>query len=236
MVASADTYTAANVLIGLCDDAAGAYAGWNQAQPFSACTFAGFYRLGATTGATAGEIRVWLSLKDLWIQYRYNTNTVVSTHFGAVVTGASPYAESDGYRYGGMVSGVTDMGAAWRSNASSAGGYFGKNSTLNAAPHSGLYQVGGSAWEPIRMAHIRMVGASVNMAKWATGPVASREGIPMQYSTSPEYTVGSWAGVADGPSGQSASIVNDSTPALWGWVLSASVNTNEDSVVIGKVY
>jgi hypothetical protein len=237
MVATADTYTAANVLIGLCDNATGAYAGWNQSQPFSGCTFAGYYRMGATAGATLGEIRVWLSLKDLWIQYRYNTSIVVAAHFGAVVTGASPYAESDGYRYGGLVSGALgDMSGVWRSNSSSNQGFLGKNGIANGQPHSGLYEVSGTSWQPMRMATIRMVAASVNMAKWATGPVASREGIPMQYSTSPEYTVGSWSGIADGPLGQSASIVNDSTPALWGWVLSASVNTNEDSVVIGKVY
>lgn len=236
MVGSADTYTAANVLIGLCDNAAGAYAGWNQAAPFSGCTFAGFYRLGSTAGATAGEIRVWLSSKDLWLQYRYGTTTVVSAHAGAVTKATSPYAESDGYRYGLLVSGVGDMPPAWRSNNSTIVGYFGKNATTNGTPHAGIYEIGASTWQTIRVSHIRVAAATVDMAKWATGPVAARVGIAMQRAASPEYTVGSWSGVADGPAGQTASIVNTSAPALWGWLLSSAVGANEDSIVIGKDY
>jgi hypothetical protein len=240
MVASADTYAAANVLIGLVDNAAGAYAGWNQAAPFSGATFAGYYRLGTVSGAsTGGEIRAWESTKDLWLQFR-NTQ-VHAAHIGAVVTGATGYQESDGYRYGLAVSGASaDMSSVWRSGSATTAGQFGKNGTTNGVPHWGLYAVGGTSWQTVRMEHIRVVpvgGATADMAKWASAaPVASRTGISVQRSASPENSVGAWAGVSDGPAGQTASIVNDSTPALWGWLLSSTVSGTEDSVVIAKVF
>ena len=244
MVASADTYTAANVLIGICDNAAGNYIAWQNASPFyvtggggSLCTFAGYYRLGATAGATTGDIRAWLSTKDLNIQYRVSTSTVQTTHFGAIVKGATGYEESDGYRYGGMVSGAGgDMAGDWRYSASTGSGQYGKNGTTNAQAHAGLYIVGGSTWQTIRTSHIRIVTPTTDMAKWGSGPVASRTGLEMQRVLSPEYTVGSWSGVAEGPLGQTASIVNDSTPALWGWLISSSHNSNESSVILAKSY
>lgn len=239
MVTSADTYTAANILIGLCDNAAGAYAGWNQAAPFTGCSFAGYYRLGPSAGAsTGGGIRAWVSTKDLWLQYRSTTSVVQAACAGAIITGATGYQESDGYRYGLMVSGIGDMNSAWRSNAGNIAGYFGKNATSNGGPHAGIYAVGSATWQTIRMEHIRVSQATVDMAKWASsGPVASRTGISMQRSATPENSVGSWAGVSDGPAGQTASIVNDSTPALWGWLFGAQPSgTGEDSVVIGRSY
>jgi hypothetical protein len=238
MISSADTYTAANLLIGLCDAASGAYAGWNQAAPFSGCTFAGYVRLCPVSGATSGEIRPWVSTKDLWLQIRTGTTSVFTAHVGAVVQGATGYQESDGYRYGMMVSGASgDMVSNWRSGTPTTAGFFAKNSTSNGLPHAGLYAVGGSAWQPVRMAHIRVAAATTDMAKWnSTGPVASRVGIPFQRSASPENDVGVWTGVADGPTGQTASIVNDSSPALWGWLLSSTVSGTEDTVVIGKSY
>ena len=237
MVASADTYAAANILIGLVDNAAGAYAGWNQAAPFSGATFAGYYRLGVTAGAsTGGEIRAWESTKDLWLQFR-NTQ-VQAAHIGAVITGATGYQESDGYRYGLAVSGAAvDMSALWRSSNATTAGMFGKNNTSNGTPHWGLYAVGGTSWQTVRMEHVRMATATADMAKWASSaPVAARTGISIQRAVVPENSVGSWSGVSDGPSGQTASIVNDSTPALWGWLLSSTVSGAEDSVVIAKVF
>jgi hypothetical protein len=240
MVASADTYTAANILIGLCDAASGAYAGWQQAAPFTGCTFAGYYRLGPSAGAsTGGGIRAWVSTKDLWIQYRSTTSVVHAACGGAVVTGATGYQESDGYRYGlGVSSAGSDMATAWRSTQAAGAGLFGKNSTTNGQCHFGIYAVGGSTWQTIRMEHVRVSTATADMAKWASsGPVASRTGISMQRAASPENSVGAWTGVSDGPAGLTASIVNDSTPALWGWLFGSQPSgTVEDSIVIAKVY
>jgi len=239
MVASADTYTAANILIGLCDAASGAYAGWQQAAPFTGCTFAGYYRLGPSAGAsTGGGIRAWVSTKDLWIQYRSTTSVVQAACAGAVVTGATGYQESDGYRYGLAVSGVGDMAGGWRSNGALGIGYFGKNNATNGNSHFGIYAVGGSTWTTIRMEHVRVATATADMAKWASsGPVAARTGISMQRSASPENSVGAWTGVSDGPAGLTASIVNDSTPALWGWLFGSQPSgTVEDSIILAKVY
>jgi hypothetical protein len=239
MVASADTYTAANILIGLCDAASGAYAGWQQSAPFTGCTFAGYYRLGPSAGAsTGGGIRAWVSTKDLWIQYRSTTSVVQAACAGVVVTGATGYQESDGYRYGLMVSGVGDMNSQWRTSTSTVAGFFGKNATTNGTPHAGIYAVGGSTWQTIRMEHIRIATATADMAKWASsGPVAARTGISMQRSASPENSVGAWTGVSDGPAGLTASIVNDSTPALWGWLFGSQPSgTVEDAIVIARVY
>jgi len=238
MVASADTYTAANILIGLCDNAAGAYAGWNQTAPFTGCTFAGYYRLGPSAGAsTGGGIRAWVSSKDLWLQYRSTTAVLQAAHAGAVVTGATGFQESDGYRYGLGVSGVGDMSSTWRSGTGTSAGFFGKNGTSNGQAHFGLYGVGSPTWFPIRIEHIRLSAATMSMAKWNGTPVASRTGISMQFSASPEYSVGSWTGVSDGPAGLTASLVNDSTPALWGWLFGSQPSgTVEDSIVIAKAY
>jgi hypothetical protein len=239
MVASADTYTVANILIGLCDDAAGAYAGWNQAAPFTGCTFAGFYRLGPSAGAsTGGGIRAWVSTKDLWIQYRSTTSVVQAACAGAVVTGATGYQESDGYRYGLAVSGVGDMSNIWRSNANTIAGFFGRNGTTNGRAHFGLYAVGGTSWQTVHMEHLRVAAATVDMGKWASsGPVAARTGVSIQRSASPENSVGSWSGVSDGPAAQTASIVNDSGAALWGWVFGSQPSgAGEDSIVIARVY
>ena len=239
MVASADTYTAANILIGLCDAASGAYAGWNLAAPFSGCNFAGYYRLGPCSGAsTGGGIRAWVSTKDLWIQYRSTTTVVQAAHAGAVVTGATGYQESDGYRYGLAVSGVGDMISTWRSSTSTTAGFLGKNNASNGNAHMGIYSVGGSTWQTIRMEHIRVSAATTDMAKWnSSTPVAARTGISMQRAGSPENSVGAWTGVSDGPAGLTASIVNDSTPALWGWLFGSQPSgTAEETVVIAKVY
>jgi hypothetical protein len=239
MVASADTYTAANILIGLCDAASGGYAGWKLAAPFTGCSFAGYYRLGPSAGAsTGGGIRAWVSTKDLWIQYRSTTSVVQAACAGAVVTGATGYQESDGYRYGLAVSGVGDMSSTWRSNAGTGLGNFGKNEPSNGNPHFGIYAVGSSTWQTIRMEHVRVAAATADMAKWASaGPVAARTGISMQRSVAPQNTVGAWTGVSDGPAGLTASVVNDSAPALWGWLFGSQPSgTVEDSIVIAKVY
>jgi len=238
MVTGADSYTAANVLIGLAVNASGAYANWYAAAPFTGCSFPGYLRLGPTAGATTGDIRCWVSTKDLWIQYRVSTSTIYTAHFGAVITGAaaSTYAESDGYRYGGMVSGAgADMASSWRSNTVSTAGLFGKNGTSNGTPHAGLYSIAGTTWQTVTMEHIRFVSpATTDMAKWAAG-VAANTGISFQRASSPEYSVGGWSGVSDGPKGITASVVNDTTPALWGWLLSAThTGAGEDTVIIRK--
>lgn len=233
MVASADTYTAANVLIGLAYNAAGAYTNWYSSTPFSGCTFAGYYRLGPTASATTGDIRAWASTKDLWIQYRIGS-TLYSCHFGALLAGATGYQESDGYRYGGMVSGIADMAANWRSQQSFGAGLFGLNRAVNGDAHAGIYSVAGSTWQTIRMEHVRYATATADMALWAAN-VGANTGISFQRASSPEYSVGAWAGVSDGPKGITASVRNDSTPALWGWLLSAAhTGTGEDTVIIRK--
>lgn len=239
MVASADTYTFANVLIGLCDNAAGAYVGWNQAAPFSGCTFAGYYRLGATASATTGEIRAWVSTRNLWLQYRQGT-TMESCCAGAVLLGNTGYQESDGFRYGLMVSGVGDMSSDWRSTSAGNAGYFGKNGTTNGLPHAGVYSVAGTTWQTIRMEHVRIEASTNDMAKWysATSPhVAANTGISFQRSTTPKNSLGTWLGVSDGPSAITAARVDSAPSVLAGWVFGSSyVTTNEDSIYLWKSY
>ena len=236
MVSSADTYTAANILIGIAVNASGAYVNWYASAPFSGCSFAGYYRLGATASATTGDIRAWVSSKDLWIQYRVGT-TIESCHFGAVLAAASTYAESDGYRYGGMVSGVADMNSGWRWSQASvmpAPAFLGYNGSSNGNSHAGLYSIAGTTWQTIRFEHCRSAATTADMAKWAAG-VAANTGISFQRASSPEYSVGWWAGISDGPKGITASVVNDSTPALWGWLLSSThTGAGEDTVIIRK--
>lgn len=242
---ASDTYTAANVLVGLCDNAAGNYIAWYSTAgngPFyqsggagAACNFAGYHRLGATASATLGEIRLWVSAKDLWLQYRNGTTIVETAHIGAIVQGATGYQESDTYRYGALVSGVGDMASQWRAQTAATAGYFGKHSATNGAPHAYLYDVGATTNKTIRMKTICLSAQTANFSKWASaGPVFANSGLPMQAVSSPELDVGSWLGVADGCSGQTASIVNTTGPTLWGWLLSATVSGTEDSVVIAK--
>lgn len=235
MVTSADAYTAANVLIGLCVNASGAYGNWYAAAPFTGCSFAGYFRLCATSGATSGEIRAVVSTKDLWLQFRTGTTNVYTCHIGALFAAYSTYAESDGYRYGAMVSGAgADMSGAWRSNQSISAGYFTAHGTSNGTPHAGIYSIAGTTWQTVRSGYVRMASSTTDMSKWAAG-VAANVGLPFQRASSPEYDVGGWAGVADGPKGITASIVNDSTPALWGWLLSSThTGAGEDTVIIRK--
>ena len=235
MIASADTFTAANVLIGLCDDAAGAYVNWYAAAPFAGCTFAGYYRLCAVTGFTTGSIRGIVSTKDLWLQTLAGV-TASACHAGATVVGATGYQESDGYRYGLKVSGIGDMATTWRTTTTTSGGFFGKNGTANGNAHAGLYQVGGSAWQTVRVAYIRIAPSNADMVKWAAG-VGAREGITIQRASSPEYTVGSWSGVSDGPLGVTGALVNAGSGALWGWVLSSATSGGgEDAIVVGQTF
>lgn len=233
MVSGADSYTAANVLIGIAVNASGAYTNWYSATPFSGCTFPGYYRLGPSSGATTGDIRAWVSTKDLWLQYRVSTSTIYTCHIGATHTGAaaSTYAESDGYRYGMMVSGAGgDHAGTWRSQTN----LFGANVAVNGSPHAGVYSIGGSTWQTIRASCIRVAATTADMAKWAAS-VAAASGIAFQRASSPEYDVGGWAGIAEGPKGITSSVVSDTTPALWGWLLSSThTGAGEDTVIIRK--
>lgn len=237
MIVSADTYTAANVLVGICFNASGAYAGWNQAAPFSGCTFPGYYRLGATASATAGEVRVWTSTRGIWLQYRQST-TVETCHVGAILRGATGYMETDGFRYGMMVSGVGDMNSAWRSATTATAGYFGKNHVTNGTPHAMVFNVGLGTISTMRMEHIRISAATADMAKWASGAsaVIAQTGISFQKSASPENSLGTWLGVADGMTGQTSTVVNSAPATLWGWVLSSTVSGTEDAVIITKTF
>jgi len=239
-----DSYTAANLFIGLCDNAAGNYIAWQNAGPFyqsggsgSVCTFAGYSRFSVSSGSTAGEMRVWSSLYDVWIQARVSTTSVLTAHYGAIVQGVTGFQESDGYRYGGMVSGISDMISTWRSSTSTGAGAFGKHANTNGAPHAFVYTVGATTTRAIRMAHIRYATANSATAKWeSAGPTFARGGVQLEYDAAPTNTVGGWLGVADGTSTQTASIVNSAAATLWGWALSSTVSGLEDSIVIAKTY
>lgn len=233
MVTSADTYAAARVLIGLAVNASGAYGNWYAAAPFSGCTFAGYYLLCPTANATLGDIRAYVSNKDLWLQFRTNTSNIYTAHVGAILAGATGYQESDGYRYGLMVSGSGgDQGSTWRSQAS----LFGSNVAVNTSPHAGIYSVAGTTWQTIRMEHIRVAAATTDMAKWnSSGPVVANTGISFQRASSPENSIGSWAGVSDGPKGITASVVNDGAASPWGLLLSSThTGAGEDAVIVRR--
>lgn len=232
MVSSADSYTAANILIGLADNAAGAYAGWNQAAPFSGCTFAGYYRLAPSAGITS--IRAMLSSKDLVLQV-LNGTTTYAAHAGAVVKAPTGFQESDGFRYGLMVSGAgSDMNANWRSNNNSAGGYLGRNGASNGFAHFGCYGVGVSSWQTMQLGNVPAVTGSVDTHK-LDSTTAAKVGIPVIRGAAPFYTVGSWLGVSDaaiGLTGQNISGVGDSAVRL----SSSTVTTNEESVAVWRTY
>lgn len=237
MVPSADTYTAANVLIGLAVNASGAYVNWYAAAPFSGCSFAGYYRLGPSANATLGDVRALVSTKDLMLQYRQNTSTIQTVHIGATLAAPTAYSESDGYRYGMMVSGAGgDMASDWRNASPVVTGYWTKNSTMNSQAHAGIYSIAGTTWQTVRVEHIRVGNPSTtDMGKWnSTGPVLANTGISFQRATSPESSVGWWAGVSDGPAGQTASVANSTGGSLWGWFVSSTHSGTEAAVVFAK--
>lgn len=231
MVASADTFTAANILIGLCDNAAGAYVNWYAAAPFSGCTFAGYYRLCAVSGLTS--LRAMLSAYDLKLQTAAST-TVATCHAGAVLKGVSGYQESDGFRYGLMVSGVTDMASNWRSMSTSGPGYYAKNAAVNGQGHAGIYAVGGSTWQTITMADINPSAETLDSWKW-DATTAARAGIAFMRSSAPLNTVGTWLGVtksATGLTGQNVTGTSDSAVRF-----SASIITsNEESCLVWRTF
>lgn len=231
MVASSDTYTAANILIGLADNAAGAYASWNAAAPFSGCTFAGYYRLAPS--ASISSIRAMLSSKDVLLQV-LNGTTVQSAHGGAVIKAPTGYQETDGFRYGLSVSGVGDMNATWRSSGGVSAGYWGINGTSNGTPHWGCYQVGGSTWQTMQLAHIFKSAGSADQWTFAPG-AAARAGMVVQRSSAPLYATGSWLGVTESASGLTGQNVVGTSDTAVRWSAS-SVTTAEEAVLVWRTY
>lgn len=232
MVASADTYTAANILIGLCDDAAGAYAGWNQAAPFSGCTFAGYYRLAAS--AAISSLRAMLSSKDVLLQV-LNGTTVQSAHAGAVLKTPTGYCETDGFRYGLTVSGVGDMSSTFRSNAGVVGaGAWGKHTTTNGSAHWGVYAVGSATWVPASVSHIWFTAATADSAKF-DATTAARIGIAVRVQSAPLYSIGSWLGVTESALGLTGQNVTGASDTAVRWSAS-SVTTAEEAVLVWRTY
>lgn len=231
MVASADTYTAANILIGLADNAAGAYAGWNQAAPFSGCTFAGYYRLAAS--AAISSIRAMLSSKDAMLQV-LNGTTVQSAHAGAVMKAPTGYCETDGFRYGLAVSGVGDMSSTFRSTTTAGAGQWGKHSANNGHSHWGVYAVGSATWETMSVTHIWRTAATADSAKF-DATTAARIGIGVGAAAAPLYADGSWLGVTESAIGLTGQNVTGTSDTAVRWSAS-SVTTAEEAVLVWRTY
>ncbi len=245
MIASADSYAAAHIMIGLCDNAAGNYIAWQNAGPFyqsggsgSVCTFAGFYRLAPTSAmAAGGHIRGIVSTKDLLLQCTTSAATVYTVHIGARLTGVSSpsgLAESDGYRYGMMTSGYSgDHASVWRSSTSSSAGYWGKDSTSGGNPHSGCYAVGGTSWQTDGVECVRVRSCTADSGLLVSGgsPTGARVGISFGRATSPYNTIGSWAGVGDWKASRTGNPVQSTTATVGGWAVASSSTADEDSVV-----
>lgn len=238
MVSSADTYTAANILIGLCDDAAGTYIGWNSAEPFyvtgssgSLCNFPGYYRLSPS--ASISTIRAMLSSSDLLLQVVNGTN-VQSAHFGSVIKAPTGYSESDGFRYGGLVSGPGDMSNAWRSSTSVNAGNWTKNNTINGSPHFGCLRVAGTAWETMTAMTILRTTSTLDQAIFGPG-VAARIGIPISRASAPLYTTGSWAGITESCLGLTAANVVGVGDSAVRWS-SSIVTTSEEAVLVWRIF
>lgn len=231
MIVSADIYTAANILIGVCDNAAGAYAGWNQAAPFSGCTFAGYYRLAAS--AAISSIRSMLSSKDVVLQVA-NGTTVQCAHAGAVLKAPTGFSESDGFRYGLSVSGVGDMASAFRSTSTVGTGQWGKNFANNSQAHWGVYAVGGSSWETLSVSHIWLAAATADSAKFDS-VTAARIGISVRAGAAPLFSDGSWLGITESTLGLTGQNVIGTSDTAVRWSAS-TVTTNEEAVLVWRTY
>ena len=238
MVPTADTYTAANILIGLCDNAAGNYISWNAAEPFyvsggsgALCNFPGYYRLSPS--ASISTIRAMLSSSDLLLQV-VNGTSVQSAHYGSVIKAPSGYSESDGFRYGGLVSGPGDMSSTWRSSSAAVTGNWGKHGNTNGTPHFGCLQVSGTAWETMTVMSILRVPSTLDQAIFGPG-VAARIGIPISRAAAPLYTTGSWAGVTESCIGLTASNVIGVGDSAVRWS-SSIVTTSEEAVLIWRTF
>lgn len=237
MVGSADTYTAANILIGLCVNASGAYAGWNQAAPFSGCSFAGYYRFAPS--AAAVKLACIVSAKDLEIEYQTST-AVYHSHFGAILTAPtspSGYAEGDGYRYGGMVSGASgDMGSGWRTNTAPNGTSLGWNYTTNGINHAGVYAVGGTTWIPISPLHAVSQTPDADQCLM-DGTYHGAAGIAFTRSAAPRYTVGTWSGVVESPTGRTGqAVVSPPSTHVGVRISSGGDSVTEQAVVFRRTY
>jgi hypothetical protein len=233
MIISADIYATANVLIGLADNATGAYVSWYAAAPFMGCTFAGYYRLCATTGLTS--VRAMVSSKDLKLQV-INGTGVITAHAGAIIKGAVGFQESDGFRYGLMVSGAQlDMVSNWRGTSTLGAGQYTKNSTSNGGAHTGIYAMGGTTWQTLVPGDLSW-GNPETLDFWKLdATTAARVGIVFIRSAAPHYVVGTWNGVtksATGMTGQNVTGTGDTAVRF-----SASVaTTNEDSCLVWRTY
>lgn len=237
MIASADTYTAANILIGLARNASGAYAGWNQAAPFTGCSFAGYYRLAASSAATSW--RAMLSAKDVWLQY-VNATGVQSAGAGAIIVAPAAYAESDGYRYGLAVSGAGDQVINFRSAIVAANGQWFRHTAAAGREHFGVYSVAGTTWQTCTCKHILwQPGAASTTADSSKfdNTTPAKGGIGIRRASAPEYDVGALAGVYESPLGLTGQAVTDGAGAHKAVRWSSSVaTTDEESVLIARSY
>lgn len=198
-----DTYAAATILVGLCRNASGSYAGWNQAAPFSGCQFVGYHRLGVV--ASAVKFYVMLGDKDLILQYE-NAATRHGLHVGAVGKGiGTGYQESDGFRYGMAVSGSgSDWHANWRI-AASGFNYFGQHSASSTGQHFGMYAVGSSSWVAVETMHLCSSAPTVDSAL-AAAIISAEVPIALRRNSN-GYFCGTWAGLSESPIGRTGQAV-----------------------------
>ena len=147
-MASPDTFTASNLLLGIVKNR-GAWNDWANAAPFTSGTFSGYWRAAGTTwNATGAKVRVYISEEVIFVQLIGVTVTQQAwMAFGAIVephqTNAASGgldAETDDRLYGMWATGSgATMTASWlNSNA--------PQSPFNHGASAG--QTHGMVWQP----------------------------------------------------------------------------------------
>lgn len=151
-MASPDTFTASNLLMGIAHTR-GAWNAWDAAAPFTSGTFSGYLRAAGTTwNATTAVVRCFVSQETIFVQLIGTTVTQQAWMMaGALVEPHADYTssagndcESDDRLYGMMASGSTStVNTSWLSSLGTAHPFNHGTSAGNA--HMYVFQPGTSS-------------------------------------------------------------------------------------------
>lgn len=228
-----DAYLATRVLVGLATNAAGNYANWYAASPFTSAGFAGYTGWGTTAASQSTKIHVWAS--DAGFAAMLEGSSVANQRpiiAGAVLNGSGQYFESDGYRYGIINQSYSySMNVNFRINQ-----YFLNHAETAGDFHAGAYVPGSNTWEKIDtfLTPSKTPANTAAFGKWDASKYAPVP-IAMARDSTPFYTVGNLAGAFEGPSSTFLSTVSSGGEVVY-WGLSYSTAVAGDSVWISKTY
>lgn len=146
-MASPDTNVAAAPMAGI-NKNSGAFNAWENAAPFTAGSWSGYWRCGNATGSiTYSAVHYYESEEAVFVAFESSTQTCYTTIAGCYIDPQSSDvldAETDGRIYGWATSGFTNPlnTTTFSQGTTGASGFLRAHSTTASAPHSATFTVG----------------------------------------------------------------------------------------------